>query len=142
MDRIEAVASFFTFRRYSLTNPKGLSSLSPSLSRIVALPGDIIYMKDNILYVRTAESENFVTEFELSPRRYTTITTPFPSPWHRDIGVPGDFPALTLGVDEFFLLADDRSSFLDSRIWGPVNARDIVGKVWLRYFPLNRLALF
>jgi signal peptidase I len=143
MDRIEAIIAFFTFRRYSLTNPLGLSSLSPSLSRIAALPGDTLYMKDNILYVRPAGEENFRTEFDLAePRRYNTTTTPFPSLWHSDIGVPGDFPAFTLGSDEFFLLADDRSSYLDSRIWGPVNARDIVGKVWLRYFPLNRLALF
>jgi signal peptidase I len=141
LDRVEAVVAFFTFQHYSPTNPQGLSSLSPSISRIVALPGDSIYMRNNIIYVRPAGEENFVTEFELSSRRYNTTTTPFPSPWHSDIGVPGDFTTITLGSDEFFLLADDRSSFLDSRIWGAVNAQDIIGKVWLRYFPLNRLAL-
>jgi signal peptidase I len=142
LDRFEAIIAFFTFHHYSPTNPRGLSSLSPTISRIVALPGDSIYMKNNILYVRTGNEQDFVTEFELSSSHYNITTTPFPSQWNSDIGIPGDFPALTLGSDEFFLLADDRSSFFDSRSWGPVNAQDIIGKVWLRYFPLNRLALF
>ena len=40
------------------------------------------------------------------------------------------------GID-YFLLADDRTSSVDSRIYGPVTKERIGGKAFLRYFPLS-----
>ena len=61
----EAVSSFFTARRFAFSNMQHLVSLSPSLSRIVGIPGDTIYMKDQVLYVKPQGSAQFYTEFEL-----------------------------------------------------------------------------
>jgi signal peptidase I len=141
-DRLDAVVSFFTLGHYSAANPAGLTSHSPTLSRIAALPGDRIYLRNSILYVRPPDSPSYLTEFELSTHHYNITTKPFPSGWQGDIGIPGDFPEVTLGPDEFYLLSDDRSSSFDSRLWGPIPGSDIIGKVWLRYFPLRRFALF
>jgi signal peptidase I len=38
-----------------------------------------------------------------------------------------------LGPDEWFLLGDNLSESSDSRAYGPVRTRDIVGRVWRRY---------
>jgi signal peptidase I len=59
-----------------------------------------------------------------------------------DVYLDQDFTAgtltLTLKADEYFLMGDNRSSSLDSRIFGPVKRDAVVGRVWLRGYPLDR----
>jgi signal peptidase I len=38
---------------------------------------------------------------------------------------------------EFFVLGDHRQDSRDSRTFGPVRRRNIIGKVWVRYWPLG-----
>ena len=45
---------------------------------------------------------------------------------------------VTLKADEFYLLGDNRSSSLDSRFFGPVKRKHIVGRVWVRGYPVDR----
>lgn len=47
-----------------------------------------------------------------------------------------------LGPNEYFMLGDNRLSSSDSRIWGPLNRKDIVGRVYVRVFPLKEFDLF
>ena len=51
--------------------------------------------------------------------------------------------ALTLGSDEYFVMADNRSNNFDSRdsTVGPVMGSEIIGKVWLRLKPFDRFGL-
>lgn len=49
---------------------------------------------------------------------------------------------VTLGPDEYYLLGDNREQSLDSRIFGPVKRSAIVGRVWLRGWPLDKLGAF
>jgi signal peptidase I len=136
----EEAFSFFSARRFSLSNPQHFVSLSPSLSRVVGMPGDTIYMKDQVLYVKPKGAAQFYTEFELSPKKYNTIVKPAPLDWNGAIGVAGQFTEITLLSNEYFFLSDNRSSSVDSRIWGPVAGERIVGLAWLRYLPLDRFA--
>jgi signal peptidase I len=39
-------------------------------------------------------------------------------------------------------MGDNRSSSLDSRSFGPIERREIIGKVWLRAWPFNKLKHF
>ena len=47
---------------------------------------------------------------------------------------------MTLGKDEYFCLGDNRPVSQDSRYEevGPVKRSIIVGKVWIRIWPLNK----
>jgi signal peptidase I len=49
---------------------------------------------------------------------------------------------ITLGADDFFLLGDNRSASLDSRVFGPVPRSFVVGRVWLRGWPPEKITVF
>ncbi len=60
----------------------------------------------------------------------------------RLIGLPGDEVARSgrtwqLGTDDYFLAGDAPHESCDSRMWGPVRRRELVGRVWLRLWPLT-----
>ncbi|MBX7213616.1 MAG: signal peptidase I [Thermoflexales bacterium] len=46
---------------------------------------------------------------------------------------------VTLKGDEYFVLSDNRAFFVDSRVWGPVPASALVGRLWLSYWPAGRV---
>ena len=49
---------------------------------------------------------------------------------------------LKIGVNQYFVLGDNRSVSLDSRSFGVVDRKSIVGRVWLRGWPINRISTF
>lgn len=47
-----------------------------------------------------------------------------------------------LGANDFFLMGDNRAASLDSRNFGPVPRNFIVGRVWVRGWPPEKMHLF
>lgn len=129
------LVEFFTFRQASIIKPENEISGVPSLRRVVGLPGDTLYMKDYVLYVKPAGESHFLTEFEVADRMYEIATESAVHDYQ--IGVTGNVEEFTLAEDEYYLLADERVHSLDSRLYGPVRADRISGKAILRYFPFD-----
>ncbi|MSR85586.1 signal peptidase I, partial [Candidatus Uhrbacteria bacterium] len=49
---------------------------------------------------------------------------------------------VTLKSGQYYLLGDNRAVSLDSRIFGPVDRSALIGRVWLRGYPLDRFRVF
>ena len=131
------VSSFFTAQQYDSYVNNEYPGTNVQLRRIVGMPGDEIYMKDYVLYIKPAGQKHFLTEFELSEKPYNlTFLTP-PAQWNGSVGVKGSFDPITIPQDEFFVLGDNRISISDSRLWGTVSKQKISGRVILRYFPIK-----
>ena len=114
---------------------------NPFLRRVLALPGDTIYMKDYILYVKPRGENLFLTEFELAHKPYNLHIYSVPTEWP-DIGVSGNISERVLGPGEYFVLADNRVECADSRVWGSIPAERLQGRALFTYFPLNKLRIF
>lgn len=137
---INTEIKLFTAQQIQPYESNKLSS-KPCLRRILALPGDTIYMKDYILYIKPAGDDHYLTEFELSENPYDIHIFSVPVGWN-EIGSIGNFEEKTLSDDEYFVLADNRVEGIDSRIWGNISGEVIVGKAVLQYFPFNRIHRF
>lgn len=65
----------------------------------------------------------------------------------RIIGLPNEEitvngKSVKLGDDEYFVMGDNRDFSSDSRIWGPVPKKLIIGRSFARLWPLNKIGLF
>lgn len=47
-------------------------------------------------------------------------------------------PRMTVPPDSYFVLGDNRRASNDSRDWGPVPAKNVVGRAWVSYWPLDQ----
>lgn len=97
------------------------------IKRIVALPGERVELSQNHVTIRNNEHP---LGFELPE--------PYLAPGTETIGTL----SLTLGPDEYLLFGDNRSSSLDSRFFGPVSKQFMVGRVWVRAWPVTRWTIF
>lgn len=95
------------------------------LKRIIGLPGERIRVENNKVIVTNSDHPDSV----LLEEKYLTETTP---------GVAN----YTLGPDEYFVMGDNRDASFDSRRFGPIKRNAIVGRTWLRGWPLSRITLF
>jgi len=101
--------------------------LDPSqffIKRIIGLPGETIRVENGEIFIYNKEA--VPQEIELDESEYLD-----------NIYTPGDLEA-TLKEGEYFVLGDNRRASSDSRKWGTVPKRYIIGEAWLRAWPINR----
>lgn len=130
---------FFSGAQVTITEDKNYPGTKPHIRRVVGIPGDSIYMRDYVLYVKPAGEKHYLTEFEVSEKEYNLTFYAAPAEWDKSIGTKGSFEEIVLGDKEYFVLGDNRKNCSDSRLWGPVNEKDIGGQIILCYFPFKNI---
>lgn len=98
------------------------------IKRIVGLPGETVVISGNTV---TILNQQHPDGFELK-EPYVDAS---------NFGGVADLQT-TLGDDQFFVLGDNRRVSADSRIWGVLPREDIVGRVFVRLFPLTDISIF
>ncbi|MCR5062531.1 MAG: signal peptidase I [Treponema sp.] len=134
--------AFFTGRHVFLNENDESPSTKEKLRRIVGVPGDTIFMRDYVVYIKEKGEKHFLTEFEITPKTYNVTFFVPPAGWNSSIGIKGTFEEITLGEDEYFVLGDNRKSADDSRLWGTVSSKDIKAKALLCYYPFKNIKLY
>lgn len=84
-----------------------------SVKRVIAAPGDSIYLKGGAVYVNGRK----LKETYLSPGTET-----YPDSKYRD-------QLILCGKGQFFVLGDNRKNSIDSRSYGPVPRQNILGPI-------------
>ncbi len=111
------------------------------VKRLAALPGDTVKITDNQLYVRPAGAAEFSRIQDLEPRFAKLYSGR--GGYHGHLSGMGTFPAdggteYTLPPDHYFMLGDNSAFSLDSRFFGGVPRRNLVGRAWLVFWPFGR----
>ncbi len=133
---------FFTAQQFSLISSRKNMGANRLVRRVIAAPGDTVYMRDYVMYIKPAGEDFFLTEFELVKKPYNVSINAAPSLWDSSVGVCGSFDQFTLGGDEYFVLGDHRNSCVDSRFLGTVKGKDLKANALISYFPLNKIKIY
>ncbi len=100
------------------------------IKRIVAGPGDEIYIKEGHVYRKAATTGAFVREHDSYIRECGAgPECSFPTP----IAIP---------AGHWFMMGDNRGESDDSRFWGPVPDAWIIGEAFATYWPPDRIGFF
>ena len=91
------------------------------VKRVIGLPGDLVEIRDGAVTVNRVPSE-FAPDFTEAKSRL-------------------DFP-VQVPPQVYFVLGDNRGQSNDSRDWGYVPTEDIVGKVWMLYWPWEEIQTY
>ena len=104
--------------------PKGNENAHYYIKRIIGLPGETVEIMENHIYI---DGEKLEEDYET-----TDID---------DVGIVNE--KIQLDGDEYFVLGDNRNASADSRdpSVGIISGEDIVGRAWLRIWPLNKFGI-
>jgi signal peptidase I len=92
------------------------------IKRVIGIPGDTIKLTPTSVFVNNIKlNEPYIA----------------PSP----VGYPENPEAETilLGVDQFFVMGDNRTNSQDSRYFGPIAQREIIGKAEFVVWPVGNI---
>lgn len=98
------------------------SSEGPTIKRLVGVPGDVVSIKDGVLFVNGERKQESYVNYRLTDANF--------------------FGPAKVPEDSFFVMGDNRSDSRDSRWFGPVPEKDLLGKVLLRLWPPDRMMYF
>jgi signal peptidase I len=96
------------------------------IKRVIGLPGERVKIDNGVVTIFNAEHKDGMALKEGYLQGEVTSGT-------RDV---------QLGADEYYVLGDNRPASYDSRSWGTVPKKDIVGVVRLRLWPVSEAGVF
>lgn len=99
------------------------------IKRVVGLPGEKVTVRDGALTVYNDEYPDGFEPDKTLPYGSAIGNTSMDNTW-------------IIGPHELFVAGDNRGNSLDSRSFGPIKARNVVGKLAVRVLPLSEAERF
>jgi signal peptidase I len=100
----------------------GGAPVSDLIKRVIGLPGDHLYSVGNTIYVNGTKLNEAWPHLEPLGTPIATANNP-----------------IVVAPNHYFMMGDNHPDSCDSRFWGTIPRSDIIGKAFVRIWPLNRL---
>jgi len=113
---------FDTYKRGDIvvfTPPGGSTGATPFIKRVIGLPGDVVDLRNGHVFINDQE-----------------ISEPYVFPGQTTEPLSGQ-DHWVVPPDMLFVMGDHRENSSDSRVFGPVPLGNVIGRAWLRYWPLS-----
>jgi signal peptidase I len=95
------------------------------IKRIIGMPGETVEINNSRIIIY---NEKFPKGIEINESGYLGFSL-----------ITSGEERVTLASDQYFVLGDNRVASSDSRDWGELPEKDIVGRAWLRCWPFDKI---
>ena len=96
----------------------------PFIKRVIGLPGDSVELRDGKVFVNDEELEE---PYIFETNGVAVSTDPS----------PGGQSVWQVPQGELLVFGDHRDNSADSRAFGPIDVKHVIGRAWLRYWPFD-----
>lgn len=109
--------------------PSWTDDPTPFIKRVIGLPGDTVEVKDDgRVYINdVALDEQYTFKDDEGINEPTTASL--------------DQRRWVVTEGELFVMGDHRQKSADSRVFGPIKTTDVIGRAFLRYWPISTIAI-
>lgn len=97
------------------------------IKRLIGLPSETVEIQGQKVSIRDTK---------------TGSSTTLQEPYLHDFNTRDDYLTVTLSPDEYFVMGDNRSASSDSRVWGAVPKKLLIGRALIRLLPVDKISLF
>ena len=95
------------------------------IKRLIGMPGDTITFRAGKVFITQPGQE--IRQID--------------EPYYTGNTIPGNETVIVLKEKEYFVMGDNRMYSSDSRAWGILPERDLIGRAVVRLFPLSKIDL-
>lgn len=95
------------------------------IKRVIVLPGETVSVNRGVITITTEDGKHLSLAEPYVVAEDATYTK-----------------NVSLSANEYFVMGDNRPNSSDSRVWGPLPRKDIIGRVDLRLLPVTQLEFF
>ncbi|MDE2021595.1 MAG: signal peptidase I [Patescibacteria group bacterium] len=95
------------------------------IKRIIGLPGETVAINRGVVTITTNDGKKISLAEPYVVAEDATYTN-----------------SVSLGADEYFVMGDNRPNSSDSRVWGPLPRKNIIGRVDFRLLPIAKIGFF
>ncbi len=110
------------------------------IKRLIGLPGDTIKIINNNVYICPEGENEFKIITKFSPKFEKLYSSKGGYHGHWNVAYANDLSENGFKVpdDSYFMMGDNSRNSLDSRFWGTVPRKNIVGKALFIFWPISR----
>jgi signal peptidase I len=118
------VGDIVVFKAPTAENCDPGNPVTDLVKRVIGVPGDSLKSTGNTILIKTASQKQF---------------HPLVESWTHAEPLGEAITPITLNKNQYFMMGDNHPDSCDSRTWGTVPRSDIIGKAFVRIWPLSRI---